>query len=777
MNTSFIPSIHLTVAPPDKLKSGWCMDIIGYYYYNTNNRSLLEDKNVIDVEEYSSGIFSMVPYKRMFKSEIKRMKDNANPNFLNNQQTAIGLDYTALPMLPEKLASATAIVQKIPIEITCVATDALAIEKKQSDVNFLKNKPVIEEDLQVIADRLNLGKVDLGATKNSAVEFSDSPFGLDLQNPDELDIFVNLIYSLKIETAFETILEYYKELKRIDNVKLLEIKDQFKWGLSVHRAFQNNLTGLPDVEYVWPGDVLTPYSNLPDYSDNTHRIIPSRVTPLQLFDYFSSEIGSEEQLEQIINAGKWGYCACNQINPVNRKNWDSFRVNLLYVEVKTVDYIGIKKVNKKSKFKTFTTEPKDATEKIWAQNTYGFWWLQNTDQVFGVYKLPYSQRTKGNESYQNFSTNIYKSQERSAVEQSIGENKNAQIAYIKMQHALIKSKPTGMYIDLRYLRSALDGLKDDTNDWTMDKLLNLAIEQNVVLGDTEDFDGKNDGQFKPTIELPGGLKGEIIGYMNIIAAANINISRITGVNQQLTGASANEEGLVGLQKLLINASINALHYCNEAIKHQYQNLFSIWGNIIQQAIEGGGEPKKAIQNIIGAKKVSIIDGLDDAPLHDIGIFIKIDQREEERFAFRNELNRQKQIGVISAADEFLIDSIQNPKDKWAVMAVKEQQWRKRQDAIRQEQIAAQQDMIAKQGENAVAVQNAETEGNLKEVYAKGDVNAKITTLAAQLGMNEIQLQGLLKKDEQTQRNKAQTDKNIQTLTAKSNLQQQETINA
>lgn len=775
MGSQFIPSFHY-IAPNEKMNgNSWAMSVINYYWFNTQNFSLLNNKNVNEIEGYASGQFDLTKFKKIYKSEQKRMLENADPNMIANKRTAIGIDYRCFPLIPEKLASATAIIQKIPIEISCVAVDPLAIEKKQKDVNFLKNKPKIEAALQDIANKLNLDKIDLGSTKNSSVEFSESPFGFDLNNTDELDIFVNLVYALKIETAFETVLEYYKELKRVNNIKLLEIKDQFKYGVSVHRAFQNSLTGLPDVEYEYPGDVLTPYSNLPDFSDNTHRIICRRITPLQLFDYFGTEIGSEEDLEQLINAAKWGYCACNQINPVQKNQWDTFRINLRYVEVKTVDWIGIKKTNKKSKFKTFTDNPAEATEKIWGQNTYGFWWLQNTSKVFGMHKLPYSQRTKGRESFQNFSTNIYKSQERSAVEQAIGENEKAQIADIKLQHTVIMSKPDGGYFDLKYLRGALEALKDETNGWNMDRLLNLVWEQNIMLGDTTDFDGKNEGQFKPFQEIPGGLRASIVGYMNIIAAANINISRITGVNQQLTGASANEEGLVGLQKLLINASINALHYVNEAIEFQYKNLFSIWANVIQQAINDGGAAKEAIINIIGAKKVNIIDGLDDAPLHDIGIFVKISQREEERYAFRNELNRQKQIGVISAADEFLIDSIPNPKDKWAVMAVKEQQWKKRQDEIRKEQYANAQNIVQQQGANAVAAQNAETEGNIKEVYAKGEVDAQITTLAAQLGMNELQLDGLLKRSLQNDRNKAQTQKNIETIKAKSNTQQQEAL--
>lgn len=775
MANSFIPAFHY-LSPIMKLSDpNWALKCVGYYYYNTRNFSLLDNKNVTLIEEYSSGDINMLPFKRIFKSEVKRMQENQNPNIINNYNTAIGIDYTPLPLITDKLNSAVAIIQKIPIEISCVATDPLAIEKKQSDINFIKNKPAIEADLQEISDRLNLGKVDLGATKHSATEYSDSPFGLDLNNPEELDIFINLIYSLKIESAFETILSYFQELKRINNIKLLEITDQFKYGVSVHRAFQNNITGLPDAEYVYPGEIITPYSNLPDYSDRTHQIHVKRVTPLELFDYFGSEIKDEEQLEEIINGATFGYCACNSITKVPKNNWDTFRINLNYIEVKTVDWIGIKKTNKKSKFKTFTTDPNEATEKIWAQNTYGFYWLQGTAHIFGMHVLPFSNRTKGKESFQNFSYNIYKSQEKSAVEQSIGENKKAQIADIKLQHAVIRSLPGGRYIDLRFLRGAIDGLKDDPGQWTMEKILNLALEQNVVLGDTEGFDGKNDGQFKAVMDLPGGLKTEIIGYMNIIAAANINISRITGVNQQLTGASANEDGLVGLQKLLINASINALHYINEGIEFQYKNLFTIWANIIQEAISEGGKQKEAIINVIGSRKVNVIDGLDDAPLHEIGIFVKIKQREEERQLFRNKVTMLEQMGVLSAADEFMVNNISNPKDQWAFIAVKEQQYKKRQDEIRQEQYANAQQIVAKQGENQVIVQEAETAGDIKKIFAKGQVDAQVTNLAAQLGMSEIQLQGLLKKDLQTDRNRAQKDKNLSTLKEKSNLKQQEAI--
>ncbi|MBP6479039.1 MAG: hypothetical protein KA290_15085, partial [Chitinophagaceae bacterium] len=439
----FIPAFH-RVPPADKLKEKFCLDVINYYVRNTRNYNLLWDKKVFEIEGYAKGEFDLRPFKRMFKSDADKLKHNVSEqqNEITNRneginKTAIGFDYECLPLLPEKLNSATAIIQKKPIEITCKAFDPLAIEKKQSDVNFLKNKPEIEAQLQQVADSIGLDKIDLGSTKNSAVEYSDSPFGLDLQDPDQLDIFVNLLYSLKIESAFETGLQIFAELKNLTNIKLLEIKDQLKYAVSCNTAFQNSLTGLPDAEYIWPGDMETPWSDLPDMSDNSHRIQTKYVTPNQLWDYFGDEIGREDELLDLMNNKSYGYCTVNNQPEINRGNLDTFKITLKKIQVKSIDWVGVTKSG------SITNDETKTVKKIWAQNTYSFWWLNNTKKVFGISRLPFATRTRGQESFQNFDTNIYKSHQKSTVELSIGENKKAQIAYIKMVHAVIKSLPPG----------------------------------------------------------------------------------------------------------------------------------------------------------------------------------------------------------------------------------------------------------------------------------------------------------------------------------------------
>lgn len=777
MQRTFIANFHFD-NPSQKLSKEWAMKVVNYCCYNTRNKGLLEGKNIEEIDGYATGDFDMKPFLRMFKSmkkSLAAMGKDTNLKNISGNDNPLGIEITPFPLIPEKLNSAEAIVSKIPVEISCVANDPLAIEKKKKDIEFIKNKPAIEADLQEISDRLGLGKFDLGTTENSSTEYSDSPFGLDLNEPDELDIFVNLLYSLKIETAFETALQAYYDLKLLKQLKLLEIKDQYRYGVSAHRAYQNSMTGLPDAEYLHPANVEVPHSLLQDFSDNSHRVINHRLTVTELFDSFGSDIGSKEELERIMITGSDCYCARNNIQGINTGNFDSMKVNLKYVEVKSIDWVGISEGKKsKSGYRYLTTNEDEVSYKVWAQNTYCFWWLVNTDKVFSISKLGFTQRTRGLESFQNFTSNIYRSQVKSAVELSIGENKKAQIADLKLQHALIKSLPPGRYIDQRYLRGALEGTKDGVNEEGMQKLLNMAYEQNIILGDTEGFDGKNDGQFKPVIDLAGGL-GNVTGYANIIIAADINISRITGINQQLTGTSANPEGLIGLQKLLINSSINSLQYCTDAMNVQYQKLFANWTNVIKSSIEEGGKTREAIVAIIGSRKANVIDGLNDIGLHQIGVVIKIGQREEERARYEMKLSYLRQQGVISAADEFLLDNVTNIKDRYALLATKEIKWKREQAQIREQQFAQQQQLTQQQGQNQIAAKQAEAQGDKEAIYAKGEVEAKITQLASQLGISALQMDGLIKASLQKDRNRAQTDKNIATLTTKANLEQQESL--
>lgn len=774
--SKFIPSFHYM--PSDKKMTAEWFDIANRWcWYNSNNRSLLEGKNIFEIQGYATGNYPMTPYRRMFKSENKKLAQERlnNPNNLFTVQEYPIDGFVQTPLINVKLNSAIAIVEKVPMDVSAKAIDALATKKKQEDIAFLKNKPKLEGELQELADQMQIGKVDLGTTKHSAVPFSDSPYGLDLNEPDELQVFVDLLYNLAVEAAFETANMGFYDIKNAAQVRHLEIKDQFWYGVSAHYGFKSAMTLLPDLEYVFPGDVRTPFSNLPDKNDNPYRFLEKRVTGLELLNFFKDDICDEAALDFMLNAPVTGYCACNSISDTYHQNdFGSCKIDLILCMIKSVDFVGIAPLNKKSRFTYVVTDPEEAekcTTKIYGQNTYCAWWLKNTKYYFGIEKLDFSHRTEGQESYQNFPVNLYVSQEKSAVELSIGENKKAQVADIKMQHAILKSLPAGKYIDLKYLRGALGGLKEGKEEYTIDRLVNLATEENIMIGDTSEFeDTKNGGQFKPFQELPGGVKSEVIGYLQVIADANMKISQYTGINENLIGQKAEE--LVRNNNALINAGINALQYVTSAIEQQYQKLFTNWSSIIKRAVEAGGKSKEAIVNLIGSKKVSLIEALDDLPLHNIGIMLKMNQNERVKQDFEMELNRLKINNVINTVDIYMLEAITNPKDKMALLAVMYKKWEKRENKKRQEDFANQQAMVQAQGQNQQNAVREKMSGEIQKIYAQGDTSAKILQLAAQLGIQDKQMDFLGKKSLQQDRGKDQTDKAISTLQTKAELENQ-----
>lgn len=775
---SYIPSIHLGYTAEEKLKPEWWNEAKQLFYYQSNNVSLLQGKKIREIDSYAEGNIDMRPFRKLFKTDpnIKDEVDlisDSNGEFNDN---GTGLGYEPLPLIPIRENAARSLIENIPIEVAAEATDALAWEKKEKDIQFLKNKPMFENQLQDLSDRMNLGKVDLGSTKHTAIPFSSSPYGLDLNEADELQVFVGLLSGLSVEAAYETILQSYWDLKNCNIIKGLWIRDQIRYGVSCHRVYDSAMTGLPELDYLDPDSVKCPKSLYPDYRDNTQRLITESMTVIDMFNKFGDEIGTEEDLEKLISGNITGYCDCNRIQRQPSKNYDSFKVIIEYVEIKSIDWIGVIKANPKSKYSKFTTDENEVKQyggkKLWAQNTYCAYWLKGTDKFFKITKLSGAYREEGQEQYQGFSSFIFKGAERSAVELSIPENKKAQIADIKMQHAILKAKKSGMYIDLKYLRNTLKGLKDDS-DYSMKELIRLAFQENEFIGDSDGFDGQNEGQFQPFKEIVGGIRQDVVGYAEVINAAAQKISQFTGINEQLIGSASNPEGLVGMQKLLINGASNAISYINRAVENHCTSLFNQWGYSVKKAIERGGKPKEAITRLIGAKKVNILDALDDLPLHQLGIKVEVAQRELEREEYRVEIMRLKQMGVVNTVDDYILSAIKNPKDKMALLAVRTKLFERKMQQQRMEQNEQQQVLLQQAGKNKQAEVAMKGQSDKEKIVTQGQVSADILKLAAELGMTQSQVEGFIKKKLQDDRNQAQLDKNVKTLETKSSLENQQ----
>lgn len=164
-------------------------------------------------------------------------------------------------------------------------------------------------------------------------------------------------------------------------------------------------------------------------------------------------------------------------------------------------------------------------------------------------------------------------------------------------------------------------------------------------------------------------------------------------------------------------------------------------------------------------------------LHDIGVYVRIGQRPDQINAFKEDLARLKQEGIITVADEYMLTGVEDRKDSFALLAVKEKQFYKRQQKQEQDKFEQQQQLIKQQGDQQQEITNTQVEGDIKKIYAKGDVQAKIESLLSQLGLKRDQFNALAKRMLQQERAKQQNNKLQNSLMTKSDLQQQQALSS
>jgi hypothetical protein len=674
-----------------------------------------------------------------------------------------------------KINSAVHQVHKRGFDIQVKAIDNKAQDKIDSDLDFLKNRDVIQSISQDLSDQLSQGNVDVGGTKNTSIEYREAPFGLDLNDDADKKIMKDIVFKLKPEVAFENAIKNSYIINKVDGIDLLETRDTIYYGIQSHNVYVSGITCLPQVEYLYPGSLCLPNSLYPDFRDAPYGYIVHYFTIDELHNRFWRDFNGID-IDVIINGttssdgGLKGYVQGNSIQ--GRIPFSDFKkrtVEVLEIQIKSLDGIGI--ATDEDGNKRFVDD--DTDEMIWGQNTYCFYWLKNTEYFFGKDKLGYGRRTHGREAFTNFSWDVYKSQELSPVELCIGENRLAQMAYIKLCRAIIMAAPSGKYIDMKFINNAVEGLLFDgkKQEEVAKDLLNMASENNIFIGNSAGMDGKNDGQFKPVIDVPGGLKDEVNGYLLVISQAIQNISRFTGINDEISGMNNNPDTLNFARKLNIAQGINAINYANVARESNFRSLFHTIAWHIQDAVEKGGVHKKAVEELIGKDRANNIDDLGTIKDHQFYFNVSLGMSQEELQQLNLSIQTMEQKGQLTRLERFIIDSTSTIKEAHLLLAAIEEKANRKQDAIRQEQMQYGQQIEQQKGQNLAQVEQVKTQGKKEELYTQGEVAAKLMNLGHELGLSDKQMELMVKRQLQNDRLKAGFTKNERSIQAKKEQEQ------
>ena len=217
------------------------------------------------------------------------------------------------------------------------------------------------------------------------------------------------------------------------------------------------------------------------------------------------------------------------------------------------------------------------------------------------------------------------------------------------------------------------------------------------------------------------------------------IRDVTGLNEARDGSMPEQDTLVGLQKMAVNAS-------NTATRHVMQA--SLWltvrtcENISLKIADSLQYPLtlNSLRSSISTYNTATLAEIQNLPLHDFGIYLELEPEEEEKAQLEQNIQMSLQQGGIDLEDAIDIRRIKNLK--LANDVLKQARKKKLQDQREHEKQVAQAAEQAK-----VAADQARAEAEMQKQQALTASEVQFEQAKAQMEIQKLQTASQIKQQE------------------------------
>ncbi len=579
-----------------------------------------------------------------------------------------------------------------------------------------------------------------------------SPNGFVAQSSEEVDMFMALNYKQNVEIALEKAIEYTLDKNDFDEVKRYMIRDLVVLGLCAAKVDLLPTSGVK-IRHVDPANLITSFSAKPDYKNIRHA---GEVYSMTIAD-LKQQAGDEFSEEDYIKIAK-EYAGKNN-NPSNygtqayfdngneTYDYDKFSVNILDAEFITSHSLKYEKkenrfggysVNKKpsnyKKPKKSKTKREDigSTVKVIYKGKY----IVGTDYIFnyGMMKdmpRPKSNLSETNLSYIIYQPNLYKMKSRSLVDRMIPFADQIQLAHLKIQHVLAKSRPKGAAFEIGSLENVSKG---DGGTFTPMELQEIYDQTGNIYYRRIDDEGQMTGAM-PIQELENGIGRD---FNTLIGVYNHNMQMIrdvTGVNEARDASQPSSEALVGVQKLALLASNNATRDVNDAYLNATRRLSQCISMRMQDLVNYKGL-HSMYSNVIGDTAMQSIDMMKKLSIHEFGITLDVAPSEEEKQLMEQNIQVSLAQKELRLEDAIMIRSIRNIKMANQMLILRREKYRQeQQEQARQasEQNAQLQQQSAQQSAQ-LKQQEMQSEMQIEQskIQSKAEAEMQLKQLDYQL---------------------------------------------
>ena len=344
-------------------------------------------------------------------------------------------------------------------------------------------------------------------------------------------------------------------------------------------------------------------------------------------------------------------------------------------------------------------------------------------------------------SYTLCAPRMYKGRIDSIVSRITGFADMIQLTHLKLQQVISRLVPDGVFLDMDGLAEV--DLGNGTN-YNPAEALNMYFQTGSIVGRSLTQEGDMNPGKVPIQELATSSgQGKVQSLIQTYQYYLQLIRDVTGLNEARDGSMPEQDTLVGLQKMAVNAS-------NTATRHVMQA--SLWltvrtcENISLKIADSLQYPLtlNSLKSSISTYNVGTLAEIQNLPLHDFGIYLELEPEEEEQALLEQNIQMALQQGGIDLENAIDIRRIKNLKLANDVLKQarkkkqKEQREHEKQMAQAQEQAKVAADQARAQAE--MQKQQALTASEVQFEQAKAQMEIQKLQTASQIKQQEMEIQ-------------------------------------
>ena len=675
---------------------------VGRYYQSSNQYHMLR--------LYARGEQSIGKYKDEFS--------------VNGDLSYLNLDWKPVPIIPKFVDIVVNGMQDRLFSIKAVGQDPISTDRK---TKFVKG---IERDLAT-QELLKVMETELGDAPRTVPE-DQLP-----TNTEEFQLFMQLGYKQGIEIAEEQAINNVFLSKKYKEIKKRIDYDLAVLGIGASKCTFNNTDGIK-LNYVDPANLIWSYTEDPNFSDCYYFGEVKRVKLNELKKEFPNT--SNEEFRELARQS-YDWTSYNDTSN-NQNNNDDNIVSVLYFNWKTWEN-NVYKIKETSTGGKKAIEKDDSFDPPEDENVRFNKVAEAVEVVYeGVLILGSNELLKwkkaSNMVRPNANTNlvlmnyvvsaprIYRGSISSLVSKMMPYADLIQLTHLKMQQAIQRMTPSGVYLDADGL-AEID-LGNGTN-YNPQEALNMYFQTGSIIGRSLTVDGDQNLGKVPITELPGGGGGQV---QILVGAYNqyIQMMRdITGLNEARDGSDPDPKALVGVQKLAAANSNVATRHILDSSMYITTTLAECIALRFKDVLEYH-PTKEAFINSLGAFSVGSLEEMKNMHLHDFGIFLELEPDEQEKALVEANIQVALANGSIFLEDAIDVREINNIQ--LANQLLKYRRIQKQQVDQQQAQAASAAQAQA-QGQAQIEIENAKTQAEQvktesKIQYRKADIEFEIKKL-------------------------------------------------